>query len=155
MKLANDSHKSLEEFFKEYYQDEKFALPKIYFYGGGFTRFFTYFIKVHGITFGRRIFILPALISVNNLDEPRLSEQLAAHEITHVIQYQKHGFYGFFFNYLKCYVNNLRGKKKWDLNSRQEAYFDIPFEIEARDAAMKFAEWNREKRRLVSTKTNL
>jgi hypothetical protein len=150
MKLATDSHKRLEEFFREYLMDETFVLPKIYFYGGSFTRFFTYFVKVHGITFGRRIFILPALISINNSDEPRLSEQLAAHEITHVIQYQKHGFIGFFYNYLKCYINNLRCKKRWDLNSRQAAYFEIPFEIQARDAAMKFAEWNGEKRRLDS-----
>lgn len=148
MKLAPDSHQRLEEFFREYLDDEKFVLPKIHFYGGIFTRVFTYFIKVHGITFGRRIFILPALISVNRSNEPRLSEQLAAHEITHVIQYQKHGFIGFFYNYLKCYINNLQCKKKWDLNSRQEAYFEIPFEIQARDAATKFAEWNSEKRRL-------
>ncbi len=142
MKLAADSHQKLEEFFREYYQDKNFHLPKIYFYGGSFTRFFTHFIKVHGITFGCRIFILPALISVNDENKPKLSEKLAAHEITHSLQYQKHGFIGFFYNYLTSYLKNLRNKKKWDLDSRQEAYLEIPFEVEARDAADKFVEWN-------------
>lgn len=148
MKLAAASHQKLEEFFREYFQDENFRLPPIYFYGGGFTRFFTYFIKVHGITFGCRIFIMPALISANHKSEPRLSEKLAAHEITHSLQYRKHGFFGFFYNYLRSFIRNLRTKKKWDLDSRQEAYLEIPFEIEARDAAEKFVEWNTRKRLL-------
>jgi hypothetical protein len=147
MKLAADSHQKLEEFFRDYFQDEDFRLPPIYFYGGRFTRFFTYFIKVHGITFGCRIFIMPALISVNPESEPRLSEKLAAHEITHSLQYRKHGFFGFFYNYLRSFIKNLRKKKRWDLDSRQEAYLEIPFEIEARDAADKFVEWNTQKRR--------
>lgn len=154
MNLAKDSHQRLEEFFREYFQDENLILPKIYFYGGNFTRFFTYFIKVHGITLGRRIFILPKLISINHAAEPRLSEKLAAHEITHTLQYQKYGFFGFFYNYFKSFLSNLRNKKKWDLMSRQEAYRDIPFEIQAREVADKFVEWNCNKRRLEAEKSH-
>ena len=148
MKLAAASHQKLEEFFREYFQDENFRLPPIYFYGGRFTKAFTHLIKVHGITLGCRIFILPALISVNTARQPRLSENLAAHEITHSLQFKKHGFIGFFYNYLASFWKNLRKKKKWDLHARQEAYLEIPFEIEARDAAEKFVEWNDRRRRL-------
>ncbi len=154
MKLAADSHQRLEEFFREYFQDEDFRLPLIYFYGGRFTRFFTRIIKVHGITFGCRIFIMPALISVNQISEPRLSENLAAHEITHSLQYKTHGFIGFFYNYLGSYLRNLRKQEKWDLPARQAAYLEIPFEVEARDAAEKFVEWNDHKRRLKSENNN-
>lgn len=150
MKLAPDSHQKLEKFFRAYFQDETFYLPTIHIYCGRFTHIFTRIVKVHGITFGCRIFILPDLVSVNFAEEPRLSEKLAAHEITHSLQYQKHGFTGFFYNYLKSFIKNLRGKKKWDLNSRQEAYLEIPFEIEAREVADKFVEWNSEQRKLKS-----
>lgn len=155
MNLAKGSHQRLEEFFREYFQDEDFVLPKIHFYGGTFTRFFTYFIKVHGITFGRRIFILPELISVNHAAEPRLSEKLAAHEITHTLQYRKHGIFGFFYRYLSSFIENLRKKKKWDLISRQEAYWEIPFEVQAREVAEKFVEWNCEKRRLETENSKI
>ncbi len=146
MKLAADSHQRLEEFFREYFKDENFRLPPIYFYGGRFTRIFTNIIKVYGITFGSRIFIMPHLISINTANQPRLSESLAAHEITHTLQFKKYGFIGFFYNYLGSYLKNLRKKEKWDLPARQEAYLEIPFEIEARDAAEKFVKWNRERR---------
>ncbi len=146
MKLAADSHEVLEEFFREYFKDENFHLPPIYFYGGRFTRIFTNLIKVYGITIGSRIFIMPHLISVNSKNKPRLSESLAAHEITHSLQYKKHGFIGFFYNYLGSYLRNLRKKEKWDLPARQAAYLEIPFEIEARDAAEKFVQWNSERR---------
>ncbi|MEZ5425659.1 MAG: hypothetical protein R2747_05295 [Pyrinomonadaceae bacterium] len=98
-------------------------------------------IKVHGITFGRRIYIWPELIFVDEEKRHRISKKLASHEVTHVLQYKKHGFPGFFYNYLKNYWGNLRNKKKWDLDSRHEAYCEIPFEVEARDAADKFCEW--------------
>lgn len=145
MKLAESSHKKLEEFFKEHLQDQEFQLPVIYFYAGRFTKMFTWIIKVHGITFGRRIYIRPALISVNTANNLKLSENLAAHEIAHVLQYKKHGFIGFFYIYLKSFWGNLWEKRKWDLFSRQEAYLEIPFEVEARSIASSFEIWNRDR----------
>jgi hypothetical protein len=44
--------------------------------------------------------------------------------------------------YLRDYWTNLKKQQRWDANSRRQAYLSIPFEIEAREAANKFLEWN-------------
>ncbi len=143
MKLALTSHQKLELFFREYLDDENFRLPVIHFYVGKFTRIFTAIVKVHGITFGRRIYIMPAFVSLNNANNLKLPEKLVAHEITHTLQYKREGFFGFFFKYLKSFIGNLLKKKSWDIDSRQDAYLEIPFEIEAREVADRFVEWNK------------
>lgn len=142
MKLADSSHRRLELFFREHLNDENFNLPVINFYVGKITKIFTSLISVHGLTVGRRIFITPRLLSFNQNNALKLPEDLIAHEITHVIQYKKLGFIIFFSQYLTNYWRNLRKKKKWDAASRHEAYLEIPFEVEARDVAQKFVEWN-------------
>lgn len=144
MKLAETSHQKLEMFFREYLNDEEFRLPIIYFYVGKFTNFFTNFISVHGITFGRRIFIAPNLLSLNQNNLLKLPEELVAHEITHVLQYNREGFFKFFYKYLTNFWRNLKKKNKWDGESRQQAYLEIPFEVEARAVAARFVEWNKQ-----------
>lgn len=146
MKLAQSSHQKLEMFFREYLNDESFRLPVIHFYVGKFTKIFTAIVKVHGITFGRRIYIMPTFVALNRENNLSLPEKLVAHEITHTLQYKREGFFMFFYKYLKSFSANLRNKKSWDINSRQEAYLEIPFEIEARETAEKFVEWNNEKK---------
>ena len=146
MKIAETSRQKLQEFFREYYDDENFILPPIFIYFGGFTNIFTKIIKVHGITLGRRIFIFPELIKFNQKNEPKLSERLAAHEIAHVLQYKEHGFIKFFYHYLKSFWKNLKKQEKWDLLSRQQAYLDIPFEQEARKIEKSFVQWCERKR---------
>ncbi len=142
MKLADSSHQRLQAFFREHLNDDDFRLPVINFYAGKFTKLLTNFISVHGITFGRRIFITPNLLSFNQLNFLKLPEDLIAHEITHTIQYQREGLFGFLSKYLSSYWRNLRKIGKWNAVSRRRAYLDIPFEIEARAAAEKFVEWN-------------
>jgi hypothetical protein len=146
MKLAESSHRKLEAFFREYLNDETFHLPQIYFYVGWFTNLLTALISVHGITFGRRIFITSGLLSFNQNNLLKLPENLAAHEITHVLQYRREGFIKFFYKYLTSFWRNLQKRKKWDAVSRQNAYLEIPFEIEARRVAAKFVEWNSNER---------
>ncbi len=142
MKLAKSSHQKLETFFREYLNDENFRLPVIYFYVGKFTRIFTAIVKVHGITFGRRIYIMPGFVSLNRLNKLKLPEGLVAHEVTHTLQYKREGFVKFFYKYLTSFWRNLRKRKSWDIISRQEAYLEIPFEIEACEVAEKFVEWS-------------
>lgn len=143
MKLATSSHQKLELFFREYLNDESFRLPQVNFYVGNITRFVTNIIKVHGITFGRSIFILPTFLITNQKNLLTLPEKLVAHEVAHVLQYRREGFIRFFYKYVTNFWKNLRTKKKWDVLSRQEAYLEIPFEIEAREVAEKFVEWNK------------
>ena len=143
MKLANSSRQQLEMFFRDHLNDESFRLPVIYFYNGKFTKLLTNLISVHGITFGKRIFIAPRLVSLNQKKLPKLPESLAAHEITHVLQYRQEGFVKFFYKYLRDFCRNLKKKEKWDSDSQQQAYLEIPFEIEAREAAACFIEWKK------------
>jgi hypothetical protein len=115
----------------------------IHLYVGKITRIFTTVLKLHGITFGRRIFILPKFLITNQENLFTLPEKLVAHEVTHVVQYRREGFFQFFYKYLTNFWKNLWTKEKWDFDSRQEAYLEIPFEIEAREVANKFVEWNK------------
>lgn len=142
MKLAESSRRKLENFFREYLNDVNFRLPNVKIYTGKFSGYFTSKIKVAGITFGRRIFIFPELLSFNRQNQLKLSEELVAHEIAHVLQYRREGFFGFLFKYLRDYRANLRNIGKRDFDSRRKAYLEIPFEIEAREVARKFIEWN-------------
>ncbi len=107
---------------------------------------FTLILHVHGITFGRHIFIKPKLITKDFENRRKLSLELVAHEIVHVLQYKKEGTIKFFYKYLTSYWRNLQTKKNWNADSRLEAYREIPFEREAREIAAKFVEWNRNKK---------
>ena len=146
MKLAESSHDKLQTFFREVLGEENFKLPVVNFYAGRFSRIFTLVLKIHGITFGRRIFIMPDLISTDFENRRRLPLELAAHEIVHVLQYKKDGFAKFFYKYLSSYWKNLRAEKNWDSDARQQAYRDIPYEREARKIAAEFVQWNRNKK---------
>ncbi len=141
MKLAESSHRKIEEFYREFLDEKDFKLPVIHFYAGKFTHTFTKLLSVNGITFGRRIFIFPQFISLNQNQNPKLPELLVVHEIAHVLQYRREGFIKFFYKYFGDYWKNLRKKKKWNQLARQQAYFEIPFEVEARKAADKYLEW--------------
>lgn len=99
-------------------------------------------MKIQGITIGARIFILPELVSFNSKDKPRLPENLVAHEIAHVLQYKREGFFKFLYKYLRDYRNNLKKETKLDFASRHRAYLNIPFEIEAREVAESFCKRN-------------
>lgn len=146
MKLAEKSHQKIEEFFREYLAEESFRLPEIHFYGGKFTHYLTTALKIEGITIGKRIYIFPKNFWFSESRKLRLSEILVVHEVTHVLQYAREGFFKFLWLYVMSYYSNLRKKKKWDLTARSEAYFEIPFEIEARQAASKFAAWSKNRK---------
>jgi len=143
MKLAEKSHQKIEDFFREHLADASFRLPEIYFYGGKFSHYLTRVLNIQGITIGRRIYIFPGKFRFGESRRRWLDEELVVHEITHVLQYHREGFFRFLWLYVKSYSANLRKKKKWDLNARSEAYFEIPFEIEARQAASKFKNWSK------------
>ena len=141
MRLSRQSHQRLESFFRNYYSDDSLRLPEIELFvrrGAGIVSKLT---GVYGITFGRFIFIRPALIIKSERKHLFISKKLMAHEATHVLQYVRLGWFGFLFTYLKAYWNGLKKKRKWDLNARMEAYLEIPHEVEARICADRFVEW--------------
>ncbi len=141
MKLAPESHLKFQTFFREIFQDEEFRMPQVYFYAGGFSRLLTKTLKIHGITIGKNVFIKPRFVSVKN-KRVKIHAELAAHEIAHVLQYERDGFIKFLYEYLNGYRRNLKKRKIQDKFSQQQAYWEIPFEIEARRIAAMFVEWN-------------
>lgn len=144
MRLAESSRIKIESFFKYYFQNDEFKLPEIKIYDGKFTEKLMKIVNASGITFGKKIFIFPEIISINSLNKKRLPDSLAVHEIAHVLQYLKHGFLGFLYVYLRDYYKNLKNEKDWSADSRQKAYLNIPFEVEAREIAWKYLEWKEE-----------
>lgn len=146
MKLSENSHRRLEEFFRVFLKNERFELPKIEFYAGKFAAQLTHIIGVHGITLGRSVIILPSLVSLNRKNQKKLPEDLIVHEIMHVIQYRNLGHARFLYQYLKFYWTNLRQTGEWNFAARRRAYLDIPFEIEARAAAEEYLRWKEEQK---------
>ena len=72
--------------------------------------------KAGAVTIGNTIYY-----AINN---PPL--WLRVHEEVHVVQYDEHGVLGYLFKYVSDYIKNrFKGMK------HQEAYRNIPFEIEA------------------------
>ena len=142
MKLGEKSHRKIEDFFRQHLGESDFILPEIYFYGGKFTHYLTRILGIEGITIGKRIYIFPENFWISENNKRRLDEELAIHEIAHVLQYRREGFIGFLWLYFGFYWKNLRVKKSWDLYSRADAYRQIPFEIEARQIASKFVIWS-------------
>ncbi len=143
MKLSEKSHKKIEEFFREYLNNEDFRLPEIRFYGGKFTHYLTSVLKIEGLAVGRRIYIFPENFRVSENRRLWLDEELVVHEITHVLQYGREGFFRFLRLYVKSYYANLRKTERRDVSARTQAYLEIPFEIEARRTASSFAAWSK------------
>ncbi len=152
MKLAVASRLKFEAFFRELTGDERFQMPVVYFYAGKFSSLLSKALKVHGITIGKNIFVTPKLVSAEN-NFPKIDVELAAHEIAHVLQFRREGFINFFRKYLSSYRRNLKNKKSWGAVSRHQAYLEIPFEIEAREIAAKFVEWNETRRKTDNEKS--
>lgn len=146
MRLAKSSHEKFEEFYRDFFGERNLSLPQIKIYARRGAGLITNLLKINGITLGRRVFISPQL--TKRSEDARLTapKALIAHEIAHVLQYQKYGFFNFFYTYLKGYWQALKTKEKWDSNARLEAYLEIPHEIEARQFAADFTEWMKKRR---------
>ncbi len=145
MRISQETNQELEIFFRKYFNDENLKLPKIQVYAGRSAGFITWVLGIHGITLGRHIFIKPNQTGYDKEKRLTISKNLLSHEVAHVVQYQKMGFFGFLYKYLKDYFLLLRTRRKWNAFARMEAYWEIPHEVEARDAAASFIEWTRGK----------
>ncbi len=147
MYLAKNSHAKFEEFYRDYFDEQKNSVPKIKIYARRGAGLITGLFNINGITLGKSIFIRPQLMTLSEDLRLYAPKALIAHEFAHVLQYQKLGFAKFFYTYLRDYWQALKKKEKWDFNARVEAYLEIPHEIEARQFAADFLVWleNRQK----------
>ena len=142
MRLAENSSEIIESFFREYLNDEDFELPKINFFAGKLASVISTFLRIQGITIGKSILISPNSIILEN-NKKTTSKTLIVHEIAHVLQYRREGFFRFLYKYFRSYLGNFRKKRDWSPISRLEAYLEIPFEIEARKVADDFVKWQK------------
>lgn len=145
MHLDSISHSRFEDFFRDFYGDDELVLPKIHIYSRRGSLLVTTILRVNGIALGKHIFIQPNLTWRNAENRLCAPKALIAHELTHSMQYARQGFFGFLKTYLGAYWKLLRKSKKWDFESRMQAYLDIPQEIEARRAAKFFLSHNSER----------
>lgn len=141
MRLSEDSRIKFEKFLN-YLTGENLIFPaEVKIYAGKFADFITKKLKVDGVTIGKRILIRSRYIWQDENLRLCAAKPLIAHEIAHVLQYQKYGLIKFLYIYLRDYWTLLKKKEKWDYQARREAYLEIPFEIEARRFAADYSSW--------------
>lgn len=141
MKLARESHRRLEKFFREYLNDPKLLLPPIYLHRGRIARLVTKQLGTGAITFGRHILFSPDRVTQADGDL-RAEGWLVAHEATHVLQYEHEGYVRFFLKYLYGYWRALHKGRKWDGQARINAYLAIAEERAALEAEQAYKEWS-------------
>lgn len=140
MRLAEDSRAELELFFREFLRDASVRVPRVEFYAGAWARRITRAGRIDAITLGRRVFVAPSLLS-RRQGRTLIGGPLAAHEVAHVLQYQRVGALRFLVRYLKEYRAGLRRAGALGAAGRRRAYREISFEREARTAERAFNDW--------------
>ena len=144
MRLSDESHCEVEEFFRKHQGRPGLALPPVYVYAGGFAELLT---KVAGgvaaITFGRRVFVRPSIVKSDSLGRAAVPAWLLIHEATHVLQYEERGFVRFLAGYLRGYFRGLWDGKGFNAAARNEAYMAIAEERAAREAERAYVESHR------------
>lgn len=138
MRLAEDSRVELELFFREFLRDENVRIPRVWFYAGRGARWLTLAGRVGAITLGRRVLVAPSFLSRGE-GGAGIPGGLAAHEVAHVLQYERNGVLRFLPRYLFEYCAGLWKAGKLDAASRMSAYRGISFEQEAHAAERAFA----------------
>lgn len=141
MKLAAESQTHIQNFFRCYLQDQALELPPILIYGSRFSRLVTGVCRMGAITFGRRIFIMPAFIERNDAGRLTIPGWLVAHEAMHVLQYKQSGAARFLVSYLYGFWRALRESGRWNKRARISAYLAIAEECAARKAEDAYCEW--------------
>lgn len=141
MRLAAESHRLIEEFLRDRFRLEMLKLPPMRLYRGRLARWLTGTFQIGAITFGRRIFVEPGMVTRDEAGRLKVPGWLLAHEATHVWQYQSAAWAGFLFSYLGGYWRALRVQRKWGREARLAAYLAIMEECEARESETAYAVW--------------
>ena len=136
VRLSAESHRKVEEFFRDFRGEPGLRLPPIKVYAGGFSRLLLDSIGMGAITFGRRVFVAPRMTVRDGRGRRAVHGWLLVHEAAHVLQYEEAGFVKFLLGYLRDYWRGLPAGAKWRLSgpARLAAYLTIPAEQEAREA---------------------
>jgi hypothetical protein len=134
MRLSDESHAHVEQFFRAYRGDAGLVLPRIHVHGGLLGRVLMLSAGMDAMTLGRHVFVKPRLLRSDVRGRLTLPGWLVVHEAAHVLQYTEKGFARFLVGYLKGYWRALREGGRWDAAGRMAAYMAIEEEREARAA---------------------
>jgi hypothetical protein len=141
MRLAEESHARLEQFFRWHGRDEKLRLPLMFIHAGFLSHFLTRTLRIAAITIGRHIFVSPVYLERDRHGHVKMRGGLLAHEAAHVRQFQREGFLAFLSNYLREYVTCLFRAGTLNAAARRAAYEQITREREAREVEAAYLEW--------------
>ena len=141
MRLSEESHARLEQFFGWYGRDEKLRLPLMFIHAGFFSHHLTRVLRIAAITIGRHIFVSRVYLERDERGRLTIQGGLLAHEAAHVRQFQREGFLPFLYNYLREYVTFLFRTGKLNATARRAAYEQITREQEAREVEAAYLEW--------------
>ena len=142
MKLSEESRAEMEAFLRWRLGDAGLRLPPVSVYAGRFARLLvSKALGVGAITFGRRIFVAPSLVRRDEAGRAAMPGWLLAHELAHVLQYERKGWLRFFFDYLRDYFRGLREGRRWDAAGRMDAYMAIAEERAAREVERAYTEF--------------
>jgi hypothetical protein len=134
MRLSDEFHSHVEQFFRAHRGDAGLVLPRIRFHGGAFARWLMLSVGVSAMTLGRHVIVRPGLFRRDTRGRATLPGWLVVHEAAHVLQYAERGFVRFLLGYLRGYWRALREGGRWDAAGRMRAYLAIEEEREAREA---------------------
>jgi hypothetical protein len=147
MRLSDESHSHIEQFFRAHRGDARLELPRIHIHGGIIARLLMLSAGMGAMTLGRHVFVRPVLLKRDESGRVTLPGWLIAHEAAHVLQYAERGFARFLLGYLRGYWRALREGGSWGAAGRMAAYMAIAEEEEARVAEHAYAaqspEWHR------------
>ncbi|HYH85905.1 MAG TPA: DUF4157 domain-containing protein, partial [Pyrinomonadaceae bacterium] len=146
MKLSADTHDELQHFFHQHLNDAELRLPPITIHTGLLARLLMKAVGMGAITFGRHVFVRPALVKKDEEGRATIPGWLLAHEAAHVLQYEQRGYVRFFRDYLRGYWRALRKGKKWSAQGRMAAYMAIAEEHTAHEAEHAYRELGRLKK---------
>ncbi|HEX7314640.1 MAG TPA: DUF4157 domain-containing protein [Pyrinomonadaceae bacterium] len=139
MRLSDESHSHVEQFFRVHRGDAGLVLPRMRIHGGRVARVLMLSAGMGAMTLGRHVFVRPGLLRRDARGRVTLPGWLVVHEAAHVIQYAESGFVRFLFKYLRGYWRALREGGRWDAAGRLAAYMAIEEEREAREAEDDYA----------------
>ena len=135
MRLSDESHSHVEQFFRAHRGDPGLVLPRIRLHVGLFAHLLMLASAGMGaMTLGRHVFVRPGLLRKDASGRVTLPGWLVVHEAAHVLQYAERGFVRFLWGYLRGYWRALCEGRRWDTAGRMAAYLAIEEEREARGA---------------------
>lgn len=141
MRLAAESHARLQDFFRQHYDQASLSLPVINWRRDALAHGVTRLNRITAITLGRTVLVTPEAIWQDTNGSWRTSSRLAAHEATHVLQYEKQGWGRFLYGYVSEYAAAMRQATQWNKATHFQSYANLSAEREAQELEYAYYAW--------------